>query len=110
MEFYQIDNAWYGTTCDGTLSTKNNIDDLIMYIQLCSSTRFVSFEPLLAPVDPDLRGISWIIIGADSNLGAVKPPQEWADHLIAVARREKIPVFIKDNYGYPERIKEMPKA
>jgi len=110
MEFPQTDNAWYGTTCDGTERTKNNINDLVMYIQRCNSIRFVSFEPLLAPVDPDLFGISWIIIGANSNRGAKKPPKEWADRLINLARKNNIAVFIKDNYGYPERTKEFPRA
>ncbi len=109
MEFRQIDNAWYGTTCDGTDRTEYNIDKLVMYIQRCHSIRFVSFEPLLAPVDPDLFGISWIIIGANSNKGAKKPPKEWADHLIDLARKSGIAVFVKDNYHYPERIKEFPQ-
>lgn len=28
--------------------------------------------------------------------------------LIALAEEKDIPVFVKDNYGYPDRIKEMP--
>ncbi len=98
MEFPQIDNAWYGTTDDGTEQTKNNICDLVMYVQRCSSTRFVSFEPLLAPVNPDLTGISWIIIGANSNPGAMKPPVEWAYHLIILAQEKKIQESENDNY------------
>ena len=79
-----------------------------MCVQRCSSIRFVSFEPILAPVDPDLFGISWIIIGANSNRGAEKPPTEWADRLIKLARESNVAVFVKDNYGYPERIKDFP--
>lgn len=109
MEFPQIANAWYWTTCDGTERTKHNINDLVRSVQRCHSIRFVSFEPFLAPVDPDLFGISWIIIGANSNRGAKKPPKEWADELICLARQQNIPVFIKNNYQYPERIKEMPE-
>jgi len=109
MEFPQIDNAWYGTTCDGTERTKNNISDLVLSVQRCHSIRFISFEPLLAPVNPDLFGISWIIIGANSNPGAKKPPVGWAYHLISLAEEKGIPVFVKDNYDYPDRIKEMPE-
>ena len=109
MEFPQIDNAWYGTTCDGTEQTEDNIIVLGLSDQGYRSIRFVSFEPLLAPVDPDLFGISWIIIGANSNKGAEKPPKEWADHLIDLARKSGIAVFVKDNYNYPERIKEFPQ-
>ncbi|MDY6789876.1 MAG: DUF5131 family protein [Thermodesulfobacteriota bacterium] len=107
MEFPQINNAWYGTTCDGTARTEYNIANLVFVVQ--HPVRFVSFEPLLAPVNPDLSGINWIIIGADSNPGAFKPPVEWAYHLIGLAEEKSIPVFVKDNYGYPDRIKEMPE-
>ncbi len=109
MEFPQIDNAWYGTTCDGTEKTKRNLGDLALSCQRYLSIHFISFEPLLAPVDPDLFGISWIIIGANSNKGAEKPPKAWADHLIELARKSGIAVFVKDNYHYPDRIKEFPR-
>lgn len=102
-------NCWFGTTVDGTDQTKDNLDDFTLATgSLCRTTRFISFEPLLFPVDPDLDLISWIIIGADSTRGAKKPPKEWADHLIEKARALNIPVWVKDNYGYPEIIKEFP--
>lgn len=107
-DFYCIKNGWDGTTIDGTERTKNNINDLVYWAQGGMAGRFVSFEPLLAPVDPDLFGIQWVIIGADSNRGAEKPPKKWADVIIDKARVKDIPVFIKNNYGYPDRIKEMP--
>lgn len=56
-----------------------------------------------------LQDVSWIIIGADSNRGAKKSPVEWATKLIKRARNENVAVWIKDNYGYPETIKEFPR-
>ncbi len=103
-------NAWYGTTVDGTKRTENNISTLHENTPACSHLRFISFEPLLARVAPDLLGMSWVIIGADSTHGAKRPPREWADIIIDEARRHNIPVFVKDNYGYPERIKEFPSS
>lgn len=105
-----LDNCWFGTTVDGTKRTAGNDHTLVWATSAyCRITRFISFEPLLRPVDPDLFGIQWIIIGADSNKGAEKPPKEWADRLIRKARINNIPVWVKDNYGYPETIKEFPK-
>lgn len=106
-DFNCLENCWYGTTDDGTMRTKNNIWDLI------SATpghhqRFVSFEPLLAPIEPVLAGIQWVIIGADSTRGAKRPPKEWADVIIKLAREQDIPVFVKNNYHYPVKLKEMP--
>ena len=105
-EFPLLPNCWYGTTDDGTERTENNIRDLVNAVS--TPRRFVSFEPLLHRRTPDLTGVQWIIIGADSTRGAKKPPKEWADTLIALARFAGIPVFVKDNYGYGQRIKETP--
>lgn len=100
-------NGWYGTTVDGTEKTKYNLWELIFNV-LDDRVRFVSFEPLLAPVDVDLSCLDWIIIGADSNRGAKKPPKEWADKLIEQARELNVAVWVKDNYGYDKRIKQWP--
>lgn len=111
MEFKPLENCWYGTTVDGTDRTKTN-DIKLFYPGLGDSffdgMRFVSFEPLLKPVYSFMEGIDWIIIGADSTRGAKKPPKEWADRLIDQAREMSIPVWVKDNYGYPRIIKERP--
>ncbi|MCK5014269.1 MAG: DUF5131 family protein [Candidatus Omnitrophica bacterium] len=107
-EFTPLENCWYGTTDDGTERTKNNIRDLV--VAMPEPRRFVSFEPLLRDIEPDLSGIQWVIIGADSTKGAKKPPKEWADIIIGLAREKGIPVFVKDNYNYPGRIKEMPQS
>lgn len=105
-EFAPLENCWYGTTDDGTDRTKNNIRDLIAAVP--TPRKFVSFEPLLSAIEPDLTNIQWVIIGADSNRGAERPPKAWADTIIELARERDIPVFVKDNYNYPIRIKEMP--
>ena len=102
-------NGWYGTTVDGTDRTKNNIEDLqIATNGHCKLTRFISFEPLQKPVKPDLAGISWVIIGADSTRGADKPPIVWADEIIFRAREVGAAVWIKDNYHHPVVVKEWP--
>ncbi|MBN1386355.1 DUF5131 family protein [Candidatus Woesearchaeota archaeon] len=100
-------NVWIGTSID-TQGRANFV--LAPLKEAEASVKFVSFEPLLEEVNVDLSGLQWIIIGANSNRGAERPPREWADKLIAQAREKGIPVWVKDNYNYPERIKEFPKA
>jgi protein gp37 len=103
-------NAIYGTTIDGSKRTRGNMVKLIHSV--AESKAFISFEPLLEPIPMHeivyLAGVNWIIIGADSNAGAKRPLMHWAGALIAAAKQYKIPVFVKDNYGYPEKFKEMP--
>ena len=94
-----------GVTWDGLAFTAENINILRNY----GDNKFVSFEPLLAsPEGQSLKGIDWIIIGADSRKGQPKPPKAWADYLIQEARELGIPVFVKSNYGYPVVIQEYP--
>ena len=105
------ENAWFGTTIDGTDFTKKNAERLLMSTSP-SDTCFVSFEPLIKypyVKNMEFSLFDWIIIGADSSMGAKRPPKEWADELIRHARSNDIPVWVKDNYGYPEIIKEFPK-
>ena len=103
-------NVWFGTTDDALIFTQYNIERLKKSVTV--PRRFVSFEPLIGEVTyaPNLADIQWIIIGADSNKGAKKPEKVWADNLIKEARRVGALIFIKDNYGYPERIKEIPTS
>lgn len=104
------ENMWFGTTVDGTKMTENNLFSLIRCVS-DQYIRFVSFEPLInRPIlnISHFKHLDWIIIGADSTRGAKKPPKAWADYLITTARNFNIPVWVKDNYGYPERIKEFP--
>ncbi|WP_022667877.1 DUF5131 family protein [Desulfospira joergensenii] len=105
-----LNNCWFGTTVDGTERTADNRHKLVWATSAyCGINRFLSFEPLLGPVESDLFGIKWIIIGANSNRGAKKTPMEWAYTLFKTAKNKGAKVWVKDNYGYPERIKEFPK-
>ena len=106
MEFDWSDyqNVWLGATID-----KDDRTSDVSYLKACSGKiKFVSFEPLLEEVKVNLTGLDWIIIGANSNRGAKKPLMIWAESLISQARKLGIPVWVKDNYGYSERIKEFP--
>lgn len=109
-------NGWYGTTWDGTFKTFDNINFLIESVSGIHN-RFVSFEPLLCDWTNKpsnvFRGIKWdeldwIIVGADSRPRAKKPPITMVVYLREKAKKYNIPIFIKDNYGYPEQIKQMP--
>jgi len=95
-----LDNCWFGTSVDGTYKTIFNLQELAAALPE-TAKKFVS-------ISSDFYDLNWIIIGADSTRGAKKPPKAWADFLIREARDKNIPVWVKDNYGYPEVIKEFP--
>jgi protein gp37 len=96
-------NLWLGVTIDKTVGLRLN------YLRNTDATiKFVSFEPLLAPIETDLEGMDWIIIGAQTQ--PYKPPKkEWVDRIIKEARSHNIPIFLKNNLKWTPRIQEYPE-
>jgi protein gp37 len=43
-----------------------------------ATTRFLSCEPLLEYIQPDLRGIHWLICGGETGTGARLMDPQWA--------------------------------
>jgi protein gp37 len=67
-------NVWMGVTVESEDCTPR-IKDLL---KVPSSVRFVSFEPLLGPIDNvDLNGIDWAIVGGESGPGARPMKKQW---------------------------------
>jgi protein gp37 len=73
---------------------------------------FISFEPLLNDVmqDCDLDGIDWVIVGAQTGPGAIPPRPEWVQNIIDQCKAAEIPIFLKDNLKWPEKIQEYPEG
>jgi protein gp37 len=90
------DNLWVGisVTCQEDVwrvrALKIHFSDTIKHM-------FVSFEPLHGPIQTDLSGIDWVIIGAESGnrKGKIMPDIEWVRQICEYARGK--PVFLKDN-------------
>jgi len=69
---------------------------------------FVSLEPILDEMVPDdIYLTDWIIIGCLTGCkNLYRPPKETIKNIINTCKRLKIPLFIKDNVGWHERIQE----
>ena len=97
-------NAWLGVTDTGN----SHYEPFFLWPRE-GPVNFISFEPLLGPVQLERR-VQWIIIGAQSG-PAKQPEREWVDDLVASADRLGIPVFMKDNLeGYEPKRKEWPRG
>lgn len=72
---------------------------------------FLSIEPLLSDVatDVDFDSINWVIVGAQTGPGAVPPKPEWVQNIIDQCRYVGVPVFLKNNLNWPEKIQEWPE-
>jgi len=96
-------NLWLGVSV-----TEQGDVERIFHLRMAeASVRFVSFEPLLGPVNVDLFGLDWIVIGAQTRPARL-PATEWVSCLLDAAKERDIPVFLKDNLRWPERIREFP--
>jgi len=100
-------NAWVGITIENnTLENHNRKTDMSA---LKAPVRFISYEPLLAGILTIPAWANWIIIGAMTGPKAIKPQSYWVHTLIHIADRMGIPVFLKDNLGWPEVRREWPR-
>ncbi len=60
------------------------------------ATRFLSIEPLLGPVgNIDIDGISWVIVGGESGLGARPMKAEWVMDIQKLCASQQTPFFFK---------------
>jgi protein gp37 len=102
---------WYGTTAncleDFRLGSKAH------YLSnLNGCKKFLSIEPLMSDIGSlglaNLHRYDWVIIGAQTGPGSVPPKSEWIQSIIDQCRAAGVPVFLKDNLNWPDKIQEYP--
>lgn len=57
--------------------------------------RFLSCEPLLGPLELDLEGIQWVIVGGESGPGARPMKEEWVRSIRDQCISSGVPLFFK---------------
>lgn len=85
------EHIWIGTSVEN-----QDVVHRVRQLQAIPATvRFLSCEPLIGPVDPDLEGIHWVIAGGES--GPVRRPmkEEWVKSIRDRCEAENIPFFFK---------------
>jgi protein gp37 len=84
-------NVWMGTSVENQRFTSR--------VQLLRRTgarvKFLSCEPLLGPVSPDLSGIDWVIAGGESGPGARPVQIDWLRALRDQCREAAVAFFFK---------------
>lgn len=108
-----LPNVHLGTSVENQVMANQRIPHLL---ECLADVRFISFEPLLGPVDawtwlPDqdadqdtsaaaicrgeLPGINWAIIGCESGHNRRPFKNEWAKDLAEQCARARVPAFVK---------------
>lgn len=98
-----LPNVWLGTSVEDQTAADERIPHLL---DTPAAIRFLSCEPLLAPVDLDewlwdepdrdcSAGLNWVIIGGESGKHARGMSLVWAGELVAQCRAAGVAVFVK---------------
>lgn len=95
-----IPSWWFGTSIENQETADERIPHLL---KVKAEVRFLSIEPLLAPIDfrPNLHnlhgGIHWAIIGAESGGGRRPCEVEWIADIARQCEDAGVRVFIKQD-------------
>lgn len=92
-------NVWLGTSVENA----DYVDRIDHLREANADTRFVSFEPLIAPVGQvNLDGIDWVIVGGESEPDPEQRREmdhEWAVEILEQANTADIPMWFKQSSG-----------
>lgn len=90
--YQPLRNVWLGVSVEDQSRATERISVLQ---DVPAHTRFVSFEPLLGPVNADLRGVHWAIVGGESGPGARPMHPDWARSLRDQCAAAGVPFLFK---------------
>lgn len=97
-------NVWVGAT----INEEKEMWKADYIKRLSCGVRFLSFEPLLGEIHPNLKNIDWIIIGKLTGSKKIPLDDDWVMELLDAASYYKVPVFVKNNIGWHKKIQEFP--
>jgi protein gp37 len=94
------DNVWMGVSVESPAYVWR-----IDYLRrVPAAIRFVSAEPLLAPLPQlDLEGVHWLIAGGESQAGCRPARLEWFRNLRDQCIRQNVAFFLKQLGGHPHK-------
>lgn len=86
------EHMWFGVSVENEQATSR-----ISHLQKSNaSVRFLSIEPLIAPVGKlNLNGIHWVIVGGESGPGARPMDKRWAIDIRNQCVDARVPFFFK---------------
>lgn len=86
------DNIWVGVSVED-----ENVLERVDYLkQTDAKTKFLSLEPLIAPL-PNLNvsGIDWVIVGGESGRNPRPMNEEWVVEIKNACKENEVPFFFK---------------
>ncbi len=106
LEFH--DNIWIGVS----IENQSYVERCDYLRSVPARVRFLSCEPLLGPLELNLSGIHWVIVGGESGPRCRPMDIEWSRSIRAQCISESVPFFMKQLGGHPddrERLEQFPE-
>ena len=100
------DNVWMGVSVENQRWT-TRIDALR---RVPAAIRFLSCEPLLGPLELDLTGIHWVIVGGESGHGARPMQPAWVHGIRVQCEEQRVAFFFKQWGAHDEAGKRVGKG
>lgn len=89
---FPLSNVWLGVSVED----QKRHDERVPFLRNTpAATRFISFEPLLGPIEADLTGIGWAIVGGESGPKARPMHPAWARSIRDQCKAASVPFFFK---------------
>lgn len=89
------ENIWMGVSVEN----QNYVHRIDCLRQVPASVRFLSCEPLLGPLELNLKGIHWVIVGGESGIKHRPMQLEWAEDIQQQCEAENVAFFFKQVGG-----------
>lgn len=110
----KLENAWFGTSVTSN-KEKYRIQEIRKTVK--AKHYHATFEPMFDDIgEVDFSGMEWVVIGTETGKrkGKSDSKPEWVWNLVNQARKQGIPVFMKEDLlpimGEENMIQELPKA
>jgi protein gp37 len=94
---FPLPNCWLGVSVESQAAADERVP---LLLSTPASKRFLSCEPLLAPVDLTAHaafkeGIDWVIVGGESGYNARLCSPDWVRSIVSQCKTFGVPVFVK---------------
>lgn len=92
-------NIWMGVTVE----SQDYVGRIDCLRAVGAAVKFISMEPLLSPINADLNGIDWVIVGGESGPGARPMLKDWVMEIRDQCVVHGIPFFFKQWGGVQKK-------
>jgi protein gp37 len=98
---WPLPNCWFGCSA----GNQRTFDKRVPHLRQCpAAVRWLSLEPLIGPIDADLDGIDWVVVGGESGPGSRPCNVDWIRSIVQQCKVAGVKCFVKQFGSKPYSI------